>query len=926
MTDKTDAKRPISSAKHPDSDLAREMFPRKSQPLSVFFSPRTVAVIGADEITGSIGRTVLWNLVGNPFGGTVFPVNSERTNVLGIKAYPNIAAIPEAVDLAIIVTPANTVPALVAQCADANVKGLIIVSSGFKECGPEGLKLEQEILAHARRKSMRVIGPNCLGVMSPLTGLNATFADGMARSGNVAFISQSGALCAAVLDWSLREMVGFSCFISVGSMVDVGWGDLIDYLGDDPKTRSIMIYMESIGDARSFLSAARKVALTKPIIVIKAGRTEAAIKAAISHTGSLSGRDEVLDAAFRRCGVLRVNNISDLFYMSEVLAKQPRPKGPRLTIVTNAGGPGVLATDALISSGGELAKLSQDSLDALNDSLPAHWSHQNPIDILGDANPARYATVVEIAAKDTNSDGLLVILTPQENADPTRTAEQLKLFARIDGKPILASWMGGTAVATGEAILNRSNIPTFPYPDTAARAFYYMWRYTYNLRSIYETPIATLSMETARDRARAEETILDVRQSGRILLNEFESKRFLTAYSIPTVETRLAVSEAEAVQAAKEIGYPVVVKLASETVTHKAAAGGVYLDLRDESEVQKAYNKIKTTVQTVHGLESFQGVTVQSMISLDGYEIIIGSNLDPQFGPVLLFGSGGRMVEVYRDYALGLPPLNTTLARRMMEQTRIYAALKDARDNIDLAALEQLLVQFSLLVVEQRWIKEIEVNPLLVSSKQLVVLDARVVLHGLDVNPESIPEIAIHPYPAQYSSPWVMRNGTPIIIRPIRPEDEPQMVKFHETLSERSVYFRYFHPMRLNQRIAHERLVRMCYIDYAREMALIALSKDPQTGEQEILAVGRLIKLNETDGEFAVVVSDNWHHQGLGTELLRRLVEFARDEKMDRIFGDILPENKGMLAVCEKLGFHRHYSRENGVVQTVIELNSYTEK
>jgi acetyltransferase len=898
------------------SDILR----RKSQPLGVFFSPRTVAVLGATESADSIGRTVLWNLVTNPFGGTVFPVNPSHASVLGIKAYPSVSAVPEKVDLAVLATPPESVPDLISECVDAGVKGAIVLSPGFKERGPAGLQMEEKILANAQRGPMRVIGPNCLGVMSPLTGLNATFGVGMARPGNVAFISQSGALCTAVLDWSLREMVGFSYFISIGSMVDVGWGDLIDYLGDDQRTRSILIYMESIGDARSFLSAAREVALTKPIIIIKAGITEPAVRAAMSHTGSLTGSDDVLDAAFRRGGVLRVNNISDLFYMAEVLAKQPSPKGPRLTIVTNAGGPGVLATDALIRSGGELADLSTESIGALNKILPPHWSHANPIDILGDATPERYVSAVEIAAKNPLSDGVLVILAPQMNTDPTRTAEQLKPFAKLDGKPILASWMGGANIATGETILNRSNIPTFPYPDTAVRAFNYMWRYTYNLRGLYETPILPQSLDAVRDRALADNLIQKARKSGRTLLDEFESKKVLEAYAIPSVDTRLASGEEEAVRIAEEIGYPIVLKLASNTIAHKARAGGVLLNLNDAAAVRSAYLQIRSTVQKNFGPEHFQGVTVQPMIPSDGFDIIIGSSIDPQFGPVLLFGSGGKLLDYYKDQALALPPLNMTLARRLMEQTRIYEAIKN-RSDIDLDALEQLLVLFSLLVVEQRWIKEIDINPLLVSSNRILALDARIIVHGADVSMESVPDLAIRPYPTQYVSPWTMPDGTLVTIRPIRPEDEPLMVKFHETLSERSVYFRYFHTMGLTQRIAHERLTRICFIDYAREIALVVRRKDPQSDAQEILAVGRLIKVHGTrDGEFAILVSDNWHHRGLGNELLKRLIDIGRDEKLARIFGDILPENRDMLRVCDKLGFRRHYSADEGVVRAEIEL------
>ena len=442
-------------------ETAHDILHRGPHPLDAFFSPHTVAVVGATENPGSVGRTLFWNLISNPFGGTVFPVNPKRPNVLGVKAYPGIKDVPEKVDLAVIVTPAATVPKVIGECVDAGVKSAIVISAGFKELGPQGAELEKEILTQARRGRIRIIGPNCLGVMSPVSGLNATFAAGMAHSGNIGFISQSGALCTAVLDWSLREQGGFRAFISIGSMADVGWGDLIDYLGDDPRTRSIIIYMETIGDARSFLSAAREVALSKPIIVIKAGRTEAAAKAAASHTGSLAGSDEVLNAAFRRTGVLRVNSMADLFYVAEVLSKQPHPKGPRLAILTNAGGPGVLATDALIGAGGELAEPAAETMEALNQILPAAWSRNNPIDILGDAAPERYVKSVSIAAKDPNTDGLLVILTPQAMTDPTQTAEQLKPFAKLDGKPILASWMGGPGVRAGEAILNNAGIPTF---------------------------------------------------------------------------------------------------------------------------------------------------------------------------------------------------------------------------------------------------------------------------------------------------------------------------------------------------------------------------------------------------------------------------------------------------------------------------------
>ena len=914
-TNQNNIKKAVSGA-----EPAHDIFRHSCQPLDVFFAPKMVAVIGASEQAGSVGRTILWNLISRPFGGTVFPVNPKRSYVLGIQSYPQIANLPEPVDLAVIVTPAPTVPGIIGECAEAGVKAAIIISAGFKESGPDGESLERQVIE--RRASMRIIGPNCLGVMSPLSGLNATFASNIARPGNVGFISQSGALCTAILDWSFTQNIGFSAFVSAGSMLDVGWGDLIYYLGDDPRTKSIVIYMETIGDARRFLSAAREVALTKPIIVIKGGRTEAAARAAASHTGSLAGSDEVLDVAFRRCGVLRVTTIADVFYMAEVLAKQPRPKGPRLTIVTNAGGPGVLATDELITNGGELAALSPETMAELNRILPAHWSHSNPIDILGDAGPTTYAKAVEIAAQDPNGDGLLVILTPQSMTDPTQTAEQLKSFAKLQGKPILASWMGGAGVSAGEAILNHAGIPTFSYPDAAARAFNYMWRYSDNLRRLYETPsLPVESYQDVPDRTQVHEIIQRARQSGRTLLTESESKQVLAAYGIPTVETHLATSEETAVKLAGEIGYPVVLKLFSETITHKTDVGGVQLNLGDAASVRRAYQAIESGVRRHAGVKHFQGVTVQPMIKLDGYELIIGSSIDRQFGPILLFGSGGQLVEVLKDHALALPPLNSTLARRMMEQTRIFTALQGVRGRppVDLPALERLLVRFSGLVVEQSWIKEIDINPLFASPASLIALDARIVVHGKEVKEDRLPRPAIRPYPLQYLTPWKMRDGTAVIIRPIRPEDEPLMIKFHETLSEQSVYWRYFSPMKLSQRVAHERLQRICFIDYDREMALVV--ERSQTGDAEIIAVGRLSKLHDrNEAEFAILVSDRYQLHGLGTELLNRMVAIGRDEKLGRISGSILPENRGMQRVCEKLGFQLRFVPEERLVKAEIEI------
>lgn len=903
------------------NDPSHDFLLSHRRPLDAFFRPSSVAVIGATDRVASVGATVMKNLTANQ-SLRLYAVNPVRDNVFGLQSYRVIASLPEVVDLVVIVTPAKTVPQLVRECGQAGVPAAIVISAGFKERGTEGIALEQEITRELKRTGMRLIGPNCLGVMNPLVGLNATFAQDIALKGNVAFISQSGALLTAILDWSFQEQVGFSGFVSTGSMLDVDWGDLIYYFGDDSDTRSILLYIESIQDPRSFLSAAREVALSKPIIVIKAGRTEAASKAAASHTGALTGSDEVLDAAFRRCGVLRVNRISGLFHMAEALGKQPRPIGPRLTIITNAGGPGVLATDALIAAGGELAAISTQAYDALNSFLPTHWSHANPIDILGDAEPDRYARALEIAAKDETSDGLLAILAPQGMTDPAAVAKRLTPYAKSTGKPVLASWMGGREVAAGESILNSADIPTFSYPDTAAQVFHYMWRYTYSLRGLYETPSLQLDAIaiTAADSATA--FLQKIRHSGRLLLTEAESKQLLAVYGIPTVATKVAASDDAAVEAAWRIGYPVVLKLHSFIVTHKTDLGGVKLNLSSEAAVRRAYVEIRNAVIERYGEEAFQGVTVQPMVRREGYELILGSSVDAQFGPVMLFGTRGQLVEVSRDRALALPPLNSTLARRMMEQTLIYKALLGTRGRrpVSIEALEGLLVRFSQLIVEQRTIKEIDINPLLATADTLVALDARVILYGGDVPDQQLPHAAIRAYPTQYISKFAMKDGTEVLIRPIRPEDEPMMVRFHQTLSERSVYLRYFQPSNLDRRTAHERLTRICFTDYDRDIVLIAVAQN-DSGEPFIVGVGRLSKLHgSNEAEFAMLISDQYQRRGLGTELLRRVTEIGRAEGLDRISALVLRENREMQAVGERLGYRITSSSDPNVVLAYHDL------
>lgn len=896
------------------TDPSQNIISRYPQALDAIFKPKTVALIGAKDDVGSVGRTILSNLLETSFPGTIYPVNPKRQEVLGVKCYPSISAVPEIVDLAIIVTPAATVPGVILECTKAKVRSCIVISAGFKELGENGLKLEKEAIHYAKLAKMPVIGPNCLGVMNPLYGLNATFARGMALPGNIAFISQSGAMCTSVLDWSFQEQIGFSSFVSIGSMADVDWGDLIDYLGGDPATHSILMYMETIGNPRKFLSSVREIAFEKPIIVIKAGRSKQAASAAASHTGSLAGSDEIFDAALQRVGVLRVNTIAELFQMASILARQPRPKGPRLAIVTNAGGPGVLATDAAIINGAELSEVKGQTLEALNKILPAAWSHGNPIDILGDAKPDRYGKTMDVLIKDPHADGVLVILTPQDMTDPTATAEALQKFASFNNKPILTSWMGGKSVAKGIQILNQAGIPTFEYPDAAAATFAAMWRYSRNIEELYQTPKERLDFDDALH-GKKEQMKAFIRKSDKELLDEFESKNLLAAYGIPVVETVIAKTKQEAKGAAEKIGYPCVLKLFSKTITHKTDVGGVKLNLKTPEEVENAFKDIEKNVREKAGIEHFQGVTVQKMIRLEGYELILGSTVDPQFGPTLLFGSGGQLVEVYKDRALGFPPLNHTLARFLMEKTKIYEALKGVRGRapVDEKKLEEILVAFSLLIIENPRIKECDINPILASPEGIIALDARVLLFGKEE--KDLPGPAIRPYPTQYVKKETLKDGEPVLVRPIAPEDEPLLVSFHKELSENSIRQRFFEFVSLDKRIAHERLLRICFNDFDREITLIAEIN------AKIVGVIRLSRISSTnDAQLTMIIQDNYHGLGLGTLLLNDAIAIARNEHIHTLFAEILDENGGMIKICERAGFTFSNSSDARILSAKLKL------
>ena len=687
--------------------------------LTPFFKPSSVALIGATERAGSVGRALMENL--SQFPGKLFPINPKSAQILGHQAWRSITEVGEKVDLAIIVTPAHTVPKIIAECVACHVTAAIIVSAGFKETGPEGKALEDAILAEASKNGVRIVGPNCLGILSPHAGLNASFSRDQAAPGRVAFLSQSGALCTAILDWSHAQKVGFSAFVSVGSMLDVGWGDLIRYFGEDEQTTSIVAYMESVGDAQSFMAAAQQVAMKKPIVIIKAGRTQEASRAAASHTGALTGSDEVLDAALRRAGVIRVDTIEQLFDMAEVLAKQPLPKGPRLGIVTNAGGPGALATDAIVTAGGELASLSESTLAALDAHLPSHWSHANPVDVLGDADETRYATAFKEVLADPAVDGLLAVLTPQAMTDPLKAAQALCTATEGCKKPVLASWMGDRSVAAGRALMNNAGIPTYDYPDEAAQAFYSMWERQHGL-----TLLGEVNRLMPRPAALRERLLPHVSLEPR-LLNEVEAKQLLSLAGIPVLETRHCTTLEDAISTADDLGYPVVVKLVSDTITHKTEVGGVKLNLRDAGAVADAWKQIKHAAPP----DAFKGVSVQRMISTrGGIELIVGCSRDAQFGPVLLFGSGGVFVEVFHDKALALPPLSPALAEDWVNRTKIRRALNAFRGRpaVPMPQLLDTLVKLGDLCLALPEMAELDINPLLAGQDGIIALDARIVM------------------------------------------------------------------------------------------------------------------------------------------------------------------------------------------------------
>jgi len=885
--------------------------------LDKIFKAESIAVIGASEKDGSIGSSHMRNLIQGGYQGKIFPVHPRYTTVHGIAAYPSLSKIDHPIDLAIIAIPIASVPQVIKECVEVGVGGTIIVSAGGREIGVQGLEIEEKIRREAEKGGLRVIGPNCLGIICPSIQINASFAAHMPYEGKLAFISQSGAICTAILDMSLKEGIGFSHFVSIGSMLDVDFGDLIDYLGNYPEVNSILLYIESLTNFRKFMSAARAVSRVKPIVILKSGRSPAGARAAVSHTGAMVGEDAVYDAAFKRAGIVRVNTIGELFDCAELMAKQPRPKGPRLGIITNAGGPGVMAADALAEYGAEPARLEPGTIEQLNELLPPCWSHSNPIDILGDASPERYAKAVDLCLKAKELDGLLLILTAQGMTDPAEVAELLTQKLKTKPCPVFASWMGGMDVEKGRDILNHAGIPTYDTPEQAVRSFLYMHEYSRNLEMLHEIPPKlSMSLLFNRDEAR---TLVDQglkRKNG--LLTEMESKRLLAAYGIPVTYTAVATSGEEAVQLAHLIGYPVVMKLHSSDIAHKTEVNGVRLDLRSEDEVREAYREILAGAQAYNPQAKILGVTLQPMIQRPDYEILLGAKRDENFGPAILFGMGGILTEILKDQALGLPPLNRSLARRLMESTQVYSLLQGYRNkpSVNLELLEEMIIRLSQLVEDFPEIVELDMNPVIVNEGRPCAVDARVIL-----KPSEVPaplHLVISPYPAQYESQTVVKDGLAVFIRPIKPEDAPLLVDLFNTLSPTSIYYRFFSPMKT---LPHSMLARFTQIDYDREIALVALEEGRP--EEKMLGGARVI--GDPDGkkaEFAVMVGDPWQGKGVGAKLLEKCLQIAKERGVESVWGIVLRENTQMLALGRKLGFEASRTAEPGELELTIDLRS----
>jgi acetyltransferase len=862
------------------------------------FKPRSVAVIGASSNEGTVGHSVYRNLILGGFTGSVFPVNHKHRTVLNEPAYKKVTDIPKPVDMAVVVTPIGSASKVIAECGQAGVGGAVIISAGGKETGKEGLALEASIKTQAEKSGIRLIGPNCLGIYSAECSLNAHFASHIPIQGNMAFISQSGAICTSVLDLAVKERIGFRYFVSLGSMVDVEFGDMIDYLGADPDVTSIMMYVENLTRFRNFMSAARAVSRIKPIIALKAGRTRAGSRAASSHTGAMAGEDAVYDAAFKRAGVIRVHTFEELFDCAELLTKKPKVSRQGLAVITNAGGMGVMAVDAMSDHGIDPAILAPQTIAALDQILPPHWSKANPVDILGDATPERYRKTVEICMAAPEVKALLIMLSPVAMTRPSDIAEAV--IAEVNGKnvPVFTAFIGGFDVEIGRELFNQAGIPTFDSPERAVRAFTNLNQYSKNLEMLQEIP-AALDVKLDFRKKDVETAIAYQMEAGSPMMTEKESKHLLSLYGIPVNPVESAAYEEEAVQKADRLGYPLAMKIDSRDITHKSDVGGVILDIKDRDGVRKAYQSIMESAATLRPDAKVKGVTLQPMLGKTTCELILGAKRDRDFGPVILFGLGGVMTEILSDTAIALPPLNRLLARRLMEETRVIRILKGYRGQkpVNLNLLEEILIRLSHLVSDFAEIEELDINPLFADENRILAADARIRISEPRVRAPF--HLVISPYPNQYEERVLIKSGESLFIRPTRPEDAPLLVRLFEGLSPRTIYYRFFSPLK---QLPPSMLARFTQIDYDRSMALSAFLQVED--REKMVGIARFIgDSNPSCVEFGVMIEDGWQGKGIGAALMQRLISIARERGVKSVRGTVLAENTQMLALGKKMGF-----------------------
>jgi len=891
--------------------------------LEVFFNPKRIAVVGASEDPESPGYFILRNMIGKGFRGVVYPVNPKLESVQGVEAHKTVSAIPHPVDLAVLAVPFEEILPTLEECGRMGVKGVSIICPDF------ALKVEDDPLFTPRatellsRYEFRILGPNTIGFIRPSIHLNASLFPKMPKSGSTAFISQSATLTTALLDRAIDKNFGFSYIISVGEKLDLAFSDLIDFLGVDPKTRAIILYLENIVRGRKFMTAVRSFARSKPIVVVKSGKFDISAQVALTHSGVLAGEDKIYDAVFKRAGAVRIDEILDLFYLAETLAQEKRPKGKRLAIVTNAGAPSMIAVDTLLKMEGELAVFEEKTVASLRQRLPLLRQPWNPVNLASDASPDDYKTAVENCLGDNNVDGLLVMHVPHFRIRPQETAEAIVSAKQINPRiPLFTVWMGGEMVHNAREFFTTKTVPTFVTPEQAVRSFIYLYRYDYNLQLLQETPESILR-DFSPDRERVKGIIREARVQKRLILSIHEVKEILLAYGIPVTTTMRVESEEEAVRIADEIGYPVVLKIDSEKIFHKIEKSGVLLDLKSEDSVREAFRKLRELAAASQDPQAH--VLIQQMMTAHGYELAIGAKKDPAFGSAIVFGLGGRLLEAMGDYAVGLPPLNQTLARRVMEETKIYKFLL-AGDHYreTLRFMEEMLVRFSYLLIDFPEFKEIDIDPFFITEQGGAALDAGILLEEeLTQHPKGFrsdlcpPHLSICPYPFKYVQEITLENGVPALIRPIRSEDEPLIYHLFKTVSEETIVFRF------NQRLTdmpHERLARYCQLDYERELAFVALIKE-SPDQERIIADVRILKMPDlVTAELAILVADEWQGHGIGTMLIDYCITIARELEIKTLWMEILRQNSRMLHIAKGSGFDEACSDED-MVKVVRELD-----